>query len=139
MILQVKCIHDDAVIPRRSKEGDAGYDLYSVDNIIIPTGQVGKIHTGVCIGFPQYTWGQIEGRSGLASSGIHLVGGIVDNGYTGEIIVLLKNDSGSNFQVMPGNKIAQLVLRPLITPETVEVDVLRTTQRGDKGFGSTGS
>ena len=157
--------HSDAKLPTQSID-DVGFDIYSVEDVEIPHGSVGKVDTGLQYAeaphYPEHTssklwnlgttdlrWSvetKIEGRSGLASRFIFPIGGVVDPSYRGNIIVILANLSGDNFKVNKGDKIAQLVLRPVIANtenHTVEFvfkdrDSQKETRRGNKGFGSSG-
>lgn len=119
--------------------GDIGYDLRSIEDIIIKPMETKVIPTGVAIEFDQGIYANARGRSGLASRGILCQHGLVDSGYRGEIGVVLTNLSGKDFKVVKGDRVAQLEFR-LETRVTLRRDksISKDTMRGDKGFGSSG-
>ncbi len=139
--LKVMKLNDLAIIPKYEHPNDAGLDLISIDNLEIPAGESNLIHTGISIELPQGTEAQIRPRSGLALK--HQITvlntpGTIDEGYRGEIGVILINHGKNSFQVTQGMKIAQMVITPVVRVEVEEVDQLSHTSRGSKGFGSTG-
>jgi len=161
MKLKVKKLEPDAHIPTRAKPGDSGLDLRlyvdrtgAARQIGILPGETVRVRTGIAIELPRRTAfsemaigyircgyeAQVRGRSGLTSKGIIACGGIgtVDNGYRGEIGVTLYNSSRDMIFFNHGDRIAQLVVCPVVYPEAVEVDELSETERGTDGFGSTG-
>lgn len=119
--------------------GDIGYDLRSIEDVIIEPMETKVIPTGVAIEFDQGIYANARGRSGLASRGILCQHGLVDSGYRGEIGVVLTNLSGKDFKVVKGDRVAQLEFR-LETRVTLRRDksISKDTMRGDKGFGSSG-
>jgi len=127
-------------LPTKAHPNDTGWDLYAARDVNLKNGTYPPITipTRIAIEFPPNVWGQIEGRSGLASKGVFPVGGIIDSNYRGEIKVMLQFLGTSQFyHIKDGDKIAQLVLRENI-PSTVEfVDELSDTDRGEDGFGSS--
>jgi dUTP pyrophosphatase len=135
-------LRDDAVLPTRAHDGDAGLDLYAADAATIGPGERATVGTGIALEIPDGFAGLVLPRSGLAARhGIALVNapGLIDSGYRGEIRVLLLNtDRAEAFTVSPGDRIAQLVLTPVAAAEPVEVSELATTARGAGGFGSSG-
>jgi dUTP pyrophosphatase len=140
--LRITRLRDDALLPTRAHEGDAGLDLYAGDAVTIGPGERAAIATGVAVEIPEGFAGLVLPRSGLAARhGIALVNapGLIDSGYRGEIRVLLLNtDRAERFTVSVGDRIAQLVLTPVSDAEPVEVTELATTARGGGGFGSSG-
>lgn len=141
MSLKVERIHKDAILPNCAHEGDAGLDLYSVEEIIINAGESALIKTGIKIELPNQTEAQVRPRSGLALKfGITVLNtpGTIDEGYRGEIGVILINHSKNNFTVEKGMKIAQMVVKPVWRVNVVEVKELSSTERSEGGFGSTG-
>jgi dUTP pyrophosphatase len=148
MRVKLVFLNDDAKLLSQ-REGDVGFDLAASMHVTISHGQVGVVPTGIKIaGYednkqaPFTVFPKIEGRSGLASKGIFPVGGIIDPSYRGEIKVLLANFSSGPLCLVPGARCAQLVFYsccavPNITFE--RVDDVEATERGDAGFGSTGS
>ncbi len=133
---------EGAILPTRAHPGDAGLDLYASESAHIGPGERWGIGTGVAVEIPDGHAGLILPRSGLAREhGISLVNapGLIDAGYRGELRVLLLNtDPAETFKVVPGDRIAQLVITPIVLAEPVESDALAGTARGDGGFGSSG-
>lgn len=141
MKLLIKKINENAIIPQYAHHNDSGLDLYAVEDISIPKGEVRLIKTGITIELPSNTEAQVRPRSGLAlKSGITVLNtpGTIDEGYRGEVGVILINHGNSVFEVKQGMKIAQMVVMPVIRVEVEEVEELSNTKRGEGGFGSTG-
>lgn len=143
MVIQVKKLRSDAVLPTAGSERAAGYDLYAcIDTEIeIKPHTTGKIGTGLSIAVPEGYFGAVFARSGLASKkGIRPANcvGVCDSDYRGEYIVALHNDSNEAYMVVPGERIAQLVILPYLQADFVIADELDETARGAGGFGSTG-
>lgn len=140
--LKIKKISKDAITPNYAHEGDAGLDLYSIKELVLNPGERGLIHTGIQIELPKNTEAQIRPRSGLAlKHGITTLNspGTIDEGYRGEIGVILINHSNEVFKVEVGMKIAQMVIKPVLKVEVTEVEELsNNTERSEKGFGSSG-
>ena len=140
--LRVRRLDDRALLPTRAYSGDAGLDLYALEEAMLAPGERASIGTGIAIEIPDGQAGLVLPRSGLASRhGIALVNapGLIDAGYRGEIRVLLLNtDREQPFTVARGERIAQLVLVRIETPEVVEVADLAVSERGAGGFGSSG-
>ena len=142
MDLPVAKLNDEAVLPSRAHEGDAGLDLYACEAAHIGPGERWSVGTGVAVEIPYRHAGLVLPRSGMAREhGITLVNspGLIDAGYRGELRVLLLNtDPAEVFRVAPGDRIAQLVLVPVAIAAPVEAAALAESQRGDGGFGSSG-
>ena len=139
--LHVKRLVPSAVLPTRAHGDDAGLDLHAAEEAVIEAGQVRTVRTGIAICLPPETEGQIRPRSGLAQQ--HSVTvlnspGTIDEGYTGELRVILINHGRKTFRVTHGMKIAQLVVQGRVTVDVLETDTLPETARGAAGFGSTG-
>ena len=141
--LQVRRLHPDAVLPRRAHPGDAGLDLHAIEPATLAPGERASIGTGIAVAIPEGQAGLVLPRSGLAArSGIALVNapGLIDAGYRGELRVLLLNtDRETPCSIEKGDRIAQLVLIRIETPETEEAETLPDSVRGEGGFGSSGS
>jgi len=144
MKLLIKKLSENAVVPQRQTEFSAGYDLSACcdEPITVKAGQTVKVHTGVAmeIDGDKNTVGLIYARSGIATKfGIAPANcvGVIDWDYRGELIVALHNSSENDFVINHGERIAQLVLAPVFTPEVEVVDELSDTDRGAGGFGST--
>ncbi len=139
--LKVKRINEEAKMPEYAHVGDAGLDLFSVDDIMILPGESKLIKTGIQIELPKGTEAQIRPRSGLALKNQITVlntPGTIDEGYRGEIGVILINHGKQEFHVEKGMKIAQMVVKPVFTVTIKEIEELTDTTRGEGGFGSTG-
>ncbi len=140
---KVKKLVPNAKIPARATEGSAGYDLCTciTEPVTIAPGERFVFPTGIAVALPENTAGMIYTRSGLGiKHGIHVTNGVgvIDWDYRGEIRVGLHNLSNEPYTVNPGDRVAQLILTPVVTPEIVEADELDETDRGAGGFGSTG-
>lgn len=141
MKLLVEKINENVIIPFQAHEGDAGMDLFSIEEASIKPMERKLIHTGIKIQLPKNTEAQIRPRSGLAlKNGITVLNtpGTIDEGYRGEIGIILINLGSEDFKVEVGMKIAQMVIKPTLTIEVEEVIELTETTRGEGGFGSTG-
>lgn len=144
MKLLIKKLDENAVVPQRQTEFSAGYDLSACcsEPLTVKAGQTVKVHTGVSmqIDGDTNTVGLIYARSGIATKfGIAPANcvGVIDWDYRGELIVALHNSSENDFVINHGDRIAQLVLAPVFTPEVELVSELSDTARGAGGFGST--
>lgn len=141
MNIQVRLLHPDARLPRRAHPGDAGADLFSVEEVVIPGGERRDVGTGIALAIPAGYGGFVQPRSGLAfKHGIMLTNspGLIDAGYRGELRVSLYNSGAEPFIVAVGERIAQLVVQRVEEPEFVAGDELDNTSRGQGGFGSSG-
>ena len=138
-VLKVQKLSNNAALPKRSTEGAAGYDLCASQNSTIPAKGKGLVKTGLSILFPSGLYALIALRSGLALKKFINVGvGVVDLDYRGEVGVVLFNHGDQDFEIKMGDRIAQLILEKIDTPEVEEVQGLDETVRGIGGFGSTG-
>jgi dUTP diphosphatase len=140
-VLRVKRLTPSALLPRYAKPGDSGLDLHASVDVTLEPGESRLVPTGIAIELPPGTEGQVRPRSGLARE--HAVTvlnapGTIDEGYRGEVGVLLINHGRVAFQVTSGMRIAQLVVQHRLEVEVVESDDLSSTVRGGGGFGSTG-
>ena len=140
-MLRVRKCFPEAKLPIRATPGSAGYDLAASDSKTIPPGGRDLVATGLSIKVPEGTYGRIAPRSGLAvRNGIQVGAGVIDSDYTGEIkVVLFNSDPNNSFVIKAGDRIAQLILEKIVCPEVEEVSDLNSTDRGDGGFGSTGT
>lgn len=127
-----------ALMPTRAHKEDAGLDLYSRETVIIPAKESVKIDTGVHVEIPPHMVGFLKSKSGLNVKHGLVSEGVIDEGYTGSIVVKLYNHSGYDYKVEAGDKISQLVILPIAKPELELVDSLEETDRGSNGFGSSG-
>lgn len=139
MTLRVQRLHPDATIPARAHPGDAGLDLYALEDARVTPGGVTTIATGLAVGIPYGHVGLIKPRSGLAARhGIDTLAGVIDHGYTGEVQVLLTTHSTTSRWVKAGERVAQLLVAPIAYAAPQVVDALPGSARGNGGFGSTG-
>ncbi|EEP81858.1 deoxyuridine 5'-triphosphate nucleotidohydrolase [Uncinocarpus reesii 1704] len=137
--LLVKKLVPQAQAPTRGSAFAAGYDLYAAKETVIPTKGKGLVDTGLAIAVPDGTYGRIAPRSGLAAKNFIDTGaGVIDADYRGEVKVLLFNFSDVDFTVKQGDRVAQLVLERIYTPDVQVVEQLEESVRGAGGFGSTG-
>lgn len=152
MNLRFKRLHPDAILPTRGHDGDAGMDLYAVEDCVVKSGVVTAVPIGLAVEIPDGYVGLVHPRSGLAfKHGITVVNapGTIDAGYRGEIKVALTTliahyringviDRGA-INISKGDRVAQLVVQKVELPMPVEVDELSDHTRGENGFGSTGA
>ena len=139
--LKIKKLSETAVIPEYAHPGDAGMDLFSSEELILKPGEYKVVKTGITIELPPSTEAQVRPRSGLAAKhGITVLNspGTIDEGYRGEVGVILINHSNKDFHITTGMKIAQMIIATVVRAEIEEADHLTQTRRGDGGFGSTG-
>lgn len=138
MIIKLKKLHPDAKIPNYAHPGDAGMDIYSIENITIKSKKTKTIKTGLSgeieNGYVALFWG----KSGLAQKGIDSLAGVIDSGYRGEWKVVLHNLSDTDYVVNVGDKIAQAVVQKVESPEIKIVEQLSDSDRGRNSFGSSG-
>ena len=141
MKVKFKRLSPDAIIPSQQHTYDAGYDVTSVENKLIPAGKWTLIKTGLAVELPQEMELQVRSRSGLAfKKGVFCLNapGTVDAGYRNEIGVILANFGEEDFQVNVGDRVAQFIFQTPKHPEIAEVEELGESDRGLGGFGSTG-
>ena len=144
MKIKIKKLTENARLPYRATEGSAGMDLYTVidEPVLLEPHKNYAFPTGLAIELPSNDFvALVYARSGLATKcGIAPTNcvGVIDSDYRGEIIVNLMNHTNTTQKINPGDRIAQLIIAPVIIPEIEEVDKLSDTSRGTGGFGSTG-
>lgn len=137
--IRVLKVTEYATQPRRATPCAAGYDLHSCEDKVIQAKGRGIVNTGIAISIPDRTYARVAPRSGLTvKNGIDVGAGVIDQDYRGEIKVVLFNHSNEDFVVKIGDRIAQLIIEKIETPDILMVDSLDETERGDGGFGSTG-
>ena len=139
--LKVKKVVDGGMLPMHAHPGDAGLDLFASGTLVLEPGEAKLVGTGIAIELPPDTEAQIRPRSGLAlrhQITVLNAPGTIDEGYRGEVGVILINHGRETFRVSAGMKIAQLVVKPTLRVSVVEVSELSATSRGSGGFGSSG-
>merc|ERR1712000_240453 len=138
--LLIKKLSDKARLPTRGSAFAAGYDIYAAKETTIPARGKVLVDTDISIAVPAGTYGRIAPRSGLASKNFIDTGaGVIDADYRGQVKVLLFNHAETDYEVKEGDRVAQLVLERIYTPEVEEVQELEESVRGAGGFGSTGA
>lgn len=142
MDLRVRRLSKDAILPSAAHPGDAGLDLHASAALTIAPGAWATVPTGIVVELPPGTEAQVRPRSGLAAKhGVTVLNapGTIDEGYRGEVGVILINHGSAPFDVTPGARIAQLVVQRRLEISVVEADDVSATTRGAGGFGSTGN
>jgi dUTP pyrophosphatase len=138
-ILKVKLLSSSAHLPTKGSSGSAGYDVYASHACIVLSRNRNCIPLDIAIRVPKGTYGRIAPRSGLAwKNGIDVGAGVIDRDYGGPVGVILFNHGDSDFVVSKGDRIAQLIIEKIENSQVMQVDDLDVTERGEKGFGSTG-
>jgi len=135
---KLKALNIDFTAPR---DGDAGYDLYSIGEYTVAPQQKVLVETGLHIEIPHHYVGLVKDRSSIASAGLHTMAGVIDSSYRGEVKILLLNVGNKDYTITVGQKIAQMMVVPVYVEAVEEIDsleVLSDTERGAGGFGSTG-
>ena len=139
--VKVKLLSEDAVVPTMAREGDVAFDLYSLVDHVLKPGDRFAVPTGISVEIPEGYEGEVRPRSGLAlKHGVTVLNspGTIDSGYRGEVKVIMINLGDEPFKIEKGMRISQLAIRPVPLVSIVESDSLSETERGDRGFGSTG-
>jgi len=128
-----------AVLPTRGSPAAAGLDLYCLEAVILAPGQRALARTGLSVAIPEGFYGRVAPRSGLATrNGLDVMAGVIDADYRGELACLLYNAGSELIELPPLSKICQLIIEKIITPKAAWADQLSDTERGSRGFGSTG-
>lgn len=141
MKIAIKRLSNDAILPVYASAEAAGADLYATETLVIPAGEKALVHTGVAVAIPMGYAGFIYARSGLATkrdlAPANKVG-VIDSDYRGELMVSLRNYGKETRTVEKGERVAQLVIAPVVQAEFCLAEELDGTERGEGGFGSTG-
>ena len=138
MKLKIKRLNDDAVMPSFAHSYDAGMDLFSCEEHFVKAGEIAIIKTGLAMEIPDGYVGLVWDKGSIGGKGLKTFGGVVDAGYRGEIMIMIKNLSDTDYTFSKGHKVAQLLIQKVEHPEIEEVNELSETTRGIGGFGSTG-
>ena len=137
--IKIKKLHSDAKVPSYAHEGDAGMDVYSNEDLIIGAGKRVLVSTGISTEFPVGYVALVWDKSGIAvKGGVTKMAGVIDAGYRGEWKIALLNTSEEDYEIKKGEKIAQVLLQKVESPEIEIVEDVENSSRGDGGFGSTG-
>jgi dUTP pyrophosphatase len=139
-VLKFLRLHPAARLPSRGSAGAAGLDLFSVEEVMLEAGGGrATVRTGLAVALPRGFYGRIAPRSGLAvRHGLDVLAGVIDSDYRGEIVCALVNHGSESLTLAAGQRVAQLIVEAIITPDAAWVDALDETARGAGGFGSTG-
>lgn len=138
MKLKIKKLREDAILPSYAHKGDAGLDLFSCENCVLYPGEIKMVSAGIAIELPEGYVALVWDKSGIAARGIKTMGGVLDCIYRGELKVVMLNTTKEPYEIKKSQKIAQLLIQPIVTAEIEEVSELSESERGEGGFGSTG-
>ena len=139
MQLKIKKLHPEAKLPTYAHDNDAGMDLFASESCTLKPGERVQVKTGIALAIPDGYVGLVWDKSGLSHKyGLKTLGGVVDAGYRGELMVGLVNVGSDTHIFNVGDKVAQMLIQKVEQPTLVEVDVLDETARGEGAFGSTG-
>lgn len=140
MNINIKLLSSNSKIPTKSRDDDAGYDLYATDEHIIKPMERALVKTGISLEIPSGYYGHISDRSGMAlKKGAHCLGKIVDPSFRGEIgVIILNTDMYEPIKIQSGDRIAQMVFKKYENVSFVESSELEKTERDEKGYGSSG-
>lgn len=139
MNIKIKRLHKEAILPNYAHPGDVGLDMYSLEEYTIEPGEVHIFYVGFALEFNTGYAAIVKDKSSMGGKGIITVGGVYDAGYRGEYNVGLQNNTNAPFTVSKGQKIAQLVIFPIVIATLEEVTELSESSRGEGAFGSTGT
>ena len=132
--MEIVLMNDDAIIPTRASKRSAGLDVYSSIDVNIDTDSIKIYNTGIRVSLPENSYGSIRDKSSLAARGLLTLGGVIDNDYSGEIIVIM-TPLIEPIKIKKGQKIAQLIVSNISYPKIKLIKVLKDTERNNKGFG----
>lgn len=139
MTVRVKRLHPDAIVPKYGRPGDAGLDMHALVDMTVAAGERVMVPTGIALAIPVGTVGLVWDRSGMAAKhGMKTMAGVLDHTYRGELKIVLLNTTGVPYEIHKGDRIAQLLIQPIVTSDVIEVAELEETMRGEGGFGSSG-
>jgi len=139
LILKIKKLHPDAIVPSFAHEGDAGMDLFSTETVTLKKGERKKIGTGIAIELPIGYVSLIWDKSGLATNhGLTNLAGVIDAGYRGEYFITMLNTGDTDYTIEKGHKIAQVLIQKVEHPTIEVVNELGDSSRGTSGHGSSG-
>jgi dUTP pyrophosphatase len=140
LTLKIKRLRSDAKLPECAYRGDAGVDLFSCEKIILKKGERAQVPTGIALEIPHGHVGLVWDKSSVAQKdGLKTLGGVIDGGYRGEIMIGIVNLSGKKYTIEKGRKIAQLIIQKFESARIKEVGALAETHRARRGFGSSGA
>jgi dUTP pyrophosphatase len=139
VILKVKKLHPEAKLPTYAHIGDAGMDIYAIEDTEVPPGEVVKVRSGLSMEIPEGYVGLCWTKSGLANNHkIKISSGVIDSGYRGEVLLGVINLGEDSYTFKKGDKVLQMLIQKVEHPEIIEAEELSESTRGTGGFGSTG-
>ena len=139
MELRYVKLSENAVTPSRGSSDAAGFDLYAAEAALVKVGGRACVKTDIQLEIPAGCYGRVAPRSGLAvKHGIDVGAGVIDRDFRGNVAVVLFNFGDSDFEIRPGDRVAQLIMERIVSVELVEMTALSASERGCKGFGSSG-
>lgn len=138
MQIKVKRLHPDAKLPSYAHTGDIGLDLYALEGHTLQPGERHLFHFGFALEFAEGYGAIVKDKSSLAMAGLHVLGGVYDAGYRGEYSIALVHLGNEPYTIEKGQKVAQLLIIPVVIAELTETDTLSDTSRGQGKMGSTG-
>ena len=139
MKIQMKKLYDDVTLPHYKREGDAGMDVYSREDFTLVPGEQHIFKAGFAMAIPEGTVCLVWDRSGMAAKyGVKTMAGVIDHTYRGEIGIVLMNITKEPHEVKKGDRIAQMLIQPILNPDIETVEELSETIRGDGAWGSSG-
>lgn len=139
MQIKIKKLHSDAKMPTHGHPGDAGMDFYAIEDVLFKAGKQARAGTGIAVEIPDGHVGMVWDKSGISFNlGLKVMGGVIDSGYRGEIIMNMLNTSDKDVLLPKGHKIAQMLIQKFEHCDIVEVSELSGTVRGEGREGSTG-
>ena len=137
--IKVKKLIESAILPSYGHPGDAGLDFYAAEDFVLTHEMRHAVSTGISMALPEGYVALVWDKSGLAAKkGITVLGGVIDAHYRGEYKIILYNTERDDFVIRKGDKVAQVLVQPIVSAESEEVEELSETARGEGGFGSTG-
>lgn len=137
--IKVKKLHPDAKLPSYAHDDDSGMDIFSVEEVLIRAGERVIVHTGIAMEYQREYATLVWDKGGMAANhGIKVMGGVFEHTYKGEYMIVLFNSSKEDYIVKKGDKIAQVLVQPIVHAEIEEVEGLKESSRGEGRFGSTG-
>ena len=139
MQIKVKKLKEDAKLPTHGHPGDAGMDFYAVEDVTFAPGKQARVHTGIAVEIPEGHVGLVWDKSSISfNMGLKIMGGVIDSGYRGEIIMNLLNTGEHEVKLEKGHKVAQMLVQKFEHCDIVEVEEVSDTARGHGREGSTG-
>lgn len=139
MKIKIKLLHEDAILPKYAHPDDAGMDLFAIEDTTFMPGEIKPVKSGIAVEIPKGHVGLIWDKSGIGvKEGLKVMGGVIDSGYRGEILIGMANISKKSYVFEKGHKVAQMLVQKIERPSVVLVNKLSETKRGHGALGSTG-